>query len=85
MKRFHAESGGGLESLLAKEHPVPQPGPREVLIRLRANSLNARESSVLKGTYPLPVKPDVVMCADGGNRSSGVQLARRGSGVHQPG
>jgi NADPH:quinone reductase-like Zn-dependent oxidoreductase len=65
MKRFHAESGGGLESLLAKEHPVPQPGPREVLIRVRANSLNAREFSVLKGTYPLPVKPDVVMCADG--------------------
>src|SRR5262249_55911681 len=27
--------------------------------------LNARELSVLAGTYPLPVKPDVVMCADG--------------------
>jgi NADPH:quinone reductase-like Zn-dependent oxidoreductase len=64
MKSFHAESGGGLQSLVAKEHPVPQPGPREVLIRVGGNSLNAREFSVLKGTYPLPVKPDVVMCAD---------------------
>jgi NADPH:quinone reductase-like Zn-dependent oxidoreductase len=48
-----------------KELPVPEPGLREVLVRVRANSLNAREFSVLNGTYPLPVKPDVVMCADG--------------------
>jgi NADPH:quinone reductase-like Zn-dependent oxidoreductase len=65
MKSYHANSGGGLASLVAKEHPVPQPGPRELLIRVRANSLNARELSVLAGTYPLPVKPDVIMCADG--------------------
>jgi NADPH:quinone reductase-like Zn-dependent oxidoreductase len=65
MKSYHANSGGGLASLVAKEHPVPQPGPYEVLIRVRANSLNAREFLVFQGTYPLPVKPDVVMCADG--------------------
>ena len=65
MKSYHAESGGGLASLVARSHPVPQPGPREVLVGVRANSLNARELSVLAGTYPLPVKPDVVMCADG--------------------
>jgi len=66
MRSYHAESGGGPASLVVKEHPVRQPGPHEVLIRVRANSLNAREFSVLNGTYPLPVKPDVVMYADGG-------------------
>jgi NADPH:quinone reductase-like Zn-dependent oxidoreductase len=65
MKSYHGESGGGIASLVAKDHPAPQPGHREVLMRVRANSLNAREFSVLAGTYPLPVKPDVVMCADG--------------------
>jgi len=65
VKSYHGESGGGLASLVAKDHPVPQPGTREVLVRVRANSLNAREFSVLAGTYPLPVKQDVVMCADG--------------------
>jgi NADPH:quinone reductase-like Zn-dependent oxidoreductase len=65
MTSYHASSGGGLSSLAAREHPVPQPGRGEVLMRVRANSLNAREFSVLQGTYPLPVKPDVVMCADG--------------------
>lgn len=65
MTSYHANSGGGLSSLVRREHDVPRPGPYEVLIRVRANSLNAREFSVLSGTYPLPVKPDVVMCADG--------------------
>ncbi|MEP6730499.1 MAG: NAD(P)-dependent alcohol dehydrogenase [bacterium] len=44
---------------------MPVPGLHEVLIRVRANSLNFREISVLRGTYPLPVKADVVMGADG--------------------
>ena len=65
MKSWHAESGGGIEGLVCKEHEQPVPGGREVLVKVRANSLNARELSVLRGTYPLPVKPDVVMCADG--------------------
>ena len=42
MRSYHAESGGGLVSLVVKEHPVRQPGAHEVLIRVRANSLNAR-------------------------------------------
>ena len=65
MKSYHGTSGGGLASLVLREHEQPTPGPREVLIRLRANSINFREISVLRGTYPLPVKPDGVMGADG--------------------
>jgi NADPH:quinone reductase-like Zn-dependent oxidoreductase len=65
MKSYHASSGAGLAGLTLREDDEPTPGPREVLIRVRANSLNFRELSVLRGTYPLPVKPDVVMGADG--------------------
>ena len=43
MTSYHAESGGGLASLVARSHPVPRPGRREVLVRVRANSLNARD------------------------------------------
>ena len=65
MKSYHANPGAGLEGLTLKHHDEPRPGLREVLLRVRANSLNFRELSVLRGTYPLPVKPDVVMGADG--------------------
>jgi NADPH:quinone reductase-like Zn-dependent oxidoreductase len=72
MKSYHATSGRGLASLVAKEHPIPRPGPHEVLVRMYANSLNARELSILRGTYPLPVKPDVVMCSDGAGQVEAV-------------
>jgi NADPH:quinone reductase-like Zn-dependent oxidoreductase len=65
MRSYHATSGAGLEGLVLREHDEPVPGQREVLVRVRASSLNFREVSVLRGTYPLPVKPDVVMGADG--------------------
>ena len=45
-------------------------------VRVRANSLNFRELSVLRGTYPLPIKPDVVMAADGAG-----EIASIGDGV----
>jgi NADPH:quinone reductase-like Zn-dependent oxidoreductase len=76
MRSYHANSGAGLAGLTVKEHPVPKPGPRQVVVRVRANSLNFRELSVLRGTYRLPVKPDVVMGADGAG-----EIAAIGEGV----
>jgi NADPH:quinone reductase-like Zn-dependent oxidoreductase len=85
MKSYHATPGAGLEGLTPKEHDEPRPGPREVLLRVRANSLNFRELSVLRGTYPLPVKPDVVMGADGAGEivalGEGVTRAKIGDRV----
>src|SRR5262245_17172788 len=65
MKSYHANSGAGITGLTLREHEEPKHGQREVLIRVKANSLNFRELMVLRGNYPLPVKPDVVMGADG--------------------
>jgi NADPH:quinone reductase-like Zn-dependent oxidoreductase len=58
--------GAGLQGLVPRQHPIPQPGPHEVLLRVRAVSLNYRELMILQqGRYPLPVKPDVVGLCDG--------------------
>src|SRR5262245_21819480 len=65
MKSYHANSGAGIEGLALREHDEPKPGPGEALTRIRANSLNFRELMGLRGNYPLPVKPDVVMGAEG--------------------
>ena len=64
MKSYHVTYGGGIDSLVLREHEIPKPGPGEVLVRVRATSLNARELMILRGDYPLPVKPDVVAVSD---------------------
>jgi hypothetical protein len=55
MKSYHANSGAGLAGLMLKEHAEPKPGPRERLVRVRANSLNYRELSILAGTYRVKI------------------------------
>lgn len=66
MRSYHVRAGGGLEGLTLREHPDPEPGRRQVLVRVRAVSLNARELMILiEGRYPLPLKPDLVAACDG--------------------
>ena len=71
MKSYHLTFGGGIDSLVLREHEIPKPGPGEVLVRVRATSLNARELMILRGEYPLPVKPDVVAVSDGAGEVAG--------------
>ncbi|MBA2672287.1 MAG: NAD(P)-dependent alcohol dehydrogenase [Ramlibacter sp.] len=66
MKRYTMNMGAGLDGLRLEQVPRPQPGLGEVLVAVRAVSLNYRELSILvDGRYPLPVKPDVVAVSDG--------------------
>jgi NADPH:quinone reductase-like Zn-dependent oxidoreductase len=65
MKSYHVNLGAGLAGLMVKEHGRPVPGPREVLVRVRASSLNNRELMILRGNYPLPIRPDVIPLSDG--------------------
>ena len=66
MKSWHMSLGAGLDGLVLRARDVPRPGPRELLLRVHAASLNQREISILAhGRYPLPVKADVVALCDG--------------------
>ncbi|MGW4647217.1 zinc-dependent alcohol dehydrogenase family protein [Kitasatospora sp. NPDC004289] len=62
MKSYHITEGG---RLTLREHPVPEPGPGQVLVRMRANGLSFRDLTVLAGEYPLPVRPEVVAGCEG--------------------
>src|SRR5262245_34343961 len=61
MRAYELQGGFGLASLRLVERPEPQPGPGQVLLKMRAWSLNYRDLLMLKGSYhpnlPLPFTP----------------------------
>ncbi len=61
MRAMRIHALGGLEGLRAEDLPTPAPGPGQVLVRVRAASLNYRDLLVIKGLYsphlPLPLIP----------------------------
>jgi NADPH:quinone reductase-like Zn-dependent oxidoreductase len=67
MKLYEIQKGSTtLEGLRQSERPDPQPGPREVLIRVRATSLNSRDQAVATGKYMGgPVPRNLIPLSDG--------------------
>ncbi len=68
--------GLGLSNLALRDVPDPKPGPGQVLVRVRACSLNYRDLLTVQGVYnprqPLPLIP----CSDGAG-----EVAAVGEGV----
>jgi NADPH:quinone reductase-like Zn-dependent oxidoreductase len=67
------------------DEPLPTPGPREVLIKVHAASLNYRDTALLRGEYPMKTKKDVVPLSDGAGQvvavGSAVTRVRKGDRV----
>ncbi len=49
MKAYEIADANGIDSLEPVERPTPRPAPTEVLIRVRATSLNYRDLATVKG------------------------------------
>jgi NADPH:quinone reductase-like Zn-dependent oxidoreductase len=67
MKVYEVTAGSsGLEGLRVSERPTPAPGPGEVLVRLKAASLNFRDLAIVRGKYiGGPVTHDTIPLSDG--------------------
>jgi NADPH:quinone reductase-like Zn-dependent oxidoreductase len=65
MKVYEIRKGTGIEAVQAGERPDPKPGSGEILIKVRAVSLNYRDLAVARGGYGKGVKENVIPCSDG--------------------
>jgi NADPH:quinone reductase-like Zn-dependent oxidoreductase len=65
MRTYHL-LGNGLDTLAIVDLPAPRPGPAQVLVRIRATSLNYRDLLVATGRYGrAPIKSPLVPLSDG--------------------
>src|SRR6516165_2240608 len=65
MKAYHIDRFGSIGGIVRRSVEDPRPGPKEVLMRVRASSLNYRDLMVLKGGARGPTKIGVVPLSDG--------------------
>jgi len=72
MRAFEIQNKFGLEALTLTERPEPRPGPGQVLVQMRAFSLNYRDLLVVKGLYNPKLHLPIVPLSDGVGRVADV-------------
>jgi NADPH:quinone reductase-like Zn-dependent oxidoreductase len=60
-----AKGGAGIEALVKTERPDPKPAHRQVVIKVAACSLNFRDLGIVRGTYRMPVRDNIIPLSDG--------------------
>ncbi|KFY09444.1 hypothetical protein V491_08171 [Pseudogymnoascus sp. VKM F-3775] len=63
-KVFRLQSQGSHRNIKQDAEPIPTIESHEILLRIRGLSLNYRDLAVANGTYPFPVKDQVIPCSD---------------------
>jgi len=65
MKCFELQGPDGAEGLKLVDRPVPQPAAGEVLVRIKAATLNYRDLLTVKGGYGSRQKFPLIPVSDG--------------------
>ena len=65
MRAYQLTQPTGIDALVEADLPTPKPGPRQVLVKVAACSLNYRDLAIALGTYRMPTKPTLVPLSDG--------------------
>jgi hypothetical protein len=79
MKAHHIDRIGSIGGIVRRSAEDPRPGPKEVLMRVRASSLNYRDLMVLKGGGRGPTRLGVIPLSDGAGDVEAVGEGVRGS------
>jgi len=65
MRAYQLPQATGIDALVRVDLPTPKAGPRQVLIKVAACSLNFRDLAIALGTYRMPTKPNLAPLSDG--------------------
>src|SRR6202790_3815853 len=65
MREYQLDRPGSVDGLVLAERDIPSPAAGEVLVRVRASSLNVRDLLIINGQYPTPVPSGRVPLSDG--------------------
>jgi NADPH:quinone reductase-like Zn-dependent oxidoreductase len=91
MRAYHIDRFGSIGGIVRRASDDPRPGLREVLMRVRASSLNYRDLMVLRGGGRGPTKLGVIPLSDGagkvaaiGDRVTRVKVGDRIIGTFHP-
>jgi NADPH:quinone reductase-like Zn-dependent oxidoreductase len=91
MQAFEIQGTFGLDSLKLTERPEPRPGPGQVLLKMRAWSLNYRDLMMVKGLYNPKLRLPVIPLSDGvgevvqvGAGATRVKMGDRVAGIFMP-
>ena len=68
MRSYHIQTPGSADRLILRSGQEPVPGPHEILVQVRASSLNYRDVLVLEGATRSPVKPGTIPLSDGAGK-----------------
>src|SRR5438105_11763314 len=85
MRAYEIRNTFGLDSLVLTERPEPKPGPGQVLVQMRAFSLNYRDLMVMKGIYNPKQRLPLIPLSDGAGKivavGEGVKRVKLGDRV----
>jgi NADPH:quinone reductase-like Zn-dependent oxidoreductase len=91
MHAYILHTPGSLDGIILQRRERPQPEPHEIVIRIRAISVNKRDLFILAGTYPLSARPGIVPLSDGagevvaaGDRVTRFKVGDRVTGTYFP-
>src|SRR5262245_32349546 len=65
LKAYELQGPGGVDAMMLVEKPVPAPGPGQLLVKLKAVTINYRDLLTVKGGYGSRQKFPLVPLSDG--------------------
>ena len=78
MEAYRIDRFGSVDGIVLRSSPDPRPGPKEVLMRVRASALNYRDLMVLKGSGRVRRRSASCYCPTARARSRQSAKALRG-------